>query len=85
MGLRVGISAFSPGATLIMDDRYRNFLMVCTALMEQHQQSMYFAQLDFPIPPGVKNLQRWIEAAWKSGRNFVLLWLFIRLPRSDRI
>jgi hypothetical protein len=46
---------------------YRNFLMACTALMEQDQQPMYFALLDHPIPPGVTNLQHWIEAAWKNG------------------
>jgi hypothetical protein len=47
--------------------------MVCTALMEQHHQPMYFALLDHPIPPGVTNLQRWIEAAWKNGFSFLAL------------
>jgi hypothetical protein len=47
--------------------RYRNFLMACAALMSQQIQSIYFALLDDPFPPGVRNLQRWLEAAWKEG------------------
>ncbi|KAG2348536.1 DUF1671-domain-containing protein [Suillus weaverae] len=46
---------------------YRNFLMACAALMDQQIQNIYFALLDDPFPPGVRNLQRWIEAAWKEG------------------
>ncbi|THH10282.1 hypothetical protein EW145_g1427 [Phellinidium pouzarii] len=46
---------------------YRNFLMACTALIDQQVQPMYFSVLDQPIPPGVRNLQRWIEDAWKAG------------------
>lgn len=46
---------------------YRNFLMACAALMGQQLQPMYFPLLDAPIPPGVKNLQRWIEDAWSEG------------------
>lgn len=46
---------------------YRNFLMACATLMDQQIQSIYFALLDDPFPPGVRNLQRWIEAAWKEG------------------
>ncbi|KAG2076008.1 DUF1671-domain-containing protein [Suillus decipiens] len=46
---------------------YRNFLMACAALMDQRVQSIYFALLDDPFPPSVRNLQRWIEAAWKEG------------------
>lgn len=41
--------------------------MACAALMDQQIQSIYFALLDDPFPPGVRNLQRWIEAAWKEG------------------
>lgn len=47
--------------------RYRNFLMACSALMTQTQQPMYFPLLDDPSPPGVRNLQKWIEDAWKQG------------------
>ncbi|OJA19675.1 hypothetical protein AZE42_06955 [Rhizopogon vesiculosus] len=46
---------------------YRNFLMACAALMSQQIQSIYFALLDDPFPPSVRNLQRWLEAAWKEG------------------
>lgn len=46
---------------------YRNFLMACAALMDQQIQNIYFALLDDPFPPGVRNLQRWIEAAWQEG------------------
>lgn len=46
---------------------YRNFLMACAALMDQQIQNIYFALLDDPFPPSVRNLQHWIEAAWKEG------------------
>lgn len=35
--------------------------------MSQQIQNIYFALLNDPLPPGVRNLQRWIEAAWKEG------------------
>ncbi|KIK63690.1 hypothetical protein GYMLUDRAFT_40754 [Collybiopsis luxurians FD-317 M1] len=46
---------------------YRNFLMSCAVLLDQPYQPMYFPLLDQPIPPGIRNLQRWIEEAWKNG------------------
>ncbi|KAF8184941.1 peptidase family C78-domain-containing protein [Mycena galopus ATCC 62051] len=46
---------------------YRNFLMACTALMDQQMQPMYFPLLDSPSPPSVRNLQQWIEGAWDDG------------------
>ncbi|KAF8522105.1 DUF1671-domain-containing protein [Hysterangium stoloniferum] len=47
---------------------YRNFLMACTALMNQQFQPMYFPLLDDEVrPPGVRNLQHWIEGAWADG------------------
>ncbi|KAJ7074213.1 DUF1671-domain-containing protein [Mycena amicta] len=46
---------------------YRNYLMACTALMDQQIQPLYFPLLDDPIPPSVSNLQRIIEEAWKAG------------------
>ncbi|KAH8108150.1 peptidase family C78-domain-containing protein [Cristinia sonorae] len=46
---------------------YRNFLMACAALMSQSEQPLYFPLLDDPTPPSVRNLQQWIEDAWKSG------------------
>ncbi|KAI6110040.1 peptidase family C78-domain-containing protein [Pisolithus sp. B1] len=46
---------------------YRNFLMACAALMDQQIQPSYLGCLDRPIPPGVCNLQQWIEDAWKEG------------------
>lgn len=52
---------------LIPIRRYRNFLMVCTALMDQPFQPMYFPLLDSPTSPGVRNLQHWIEDAWRCG------------------
>ena len=48
---------------------YRNFLMACSALMDQQVQPMYFPLLDQPLSPGVRNLQRWIEEAWKAGKQ----------------
>ncbi|KIK98829.1 hypothetical protein PAXRUDRAFT_823439 [Paxillus rubicundulus Ve08.2h10] len=46
---------------------YRNFLMACAALVDQQIESLYFPLLEDPLPPGVRNLQRWIETAWKQG------------------
>ncbi|KAJ3508673.1 hypothetical protein NLJ89_g5620 [Agrocybe chaxingu] len=46
---------------------YRNFLMLCATLMCQTQQPLYFPLLDSPLPPSVRNLQCWIESAWKQG------------------
>ncbi|KAF8842557.1 DUF1671-domain-containing protein [Paxillus ammoniavirescens] len=46
---------------------YRNFLIACAALMDQQIESLYFPLLEDPLPPGVRNLQRWIETAWKQG------------------
>ena len=51
--------------------RYRNFLMACTALYDQQVQPDYFPVLDSPIPPGVRNLQRWLECAWAAGSHRV--------------
>lgn len=41
--------------------------MACTALINQTIQPLYFPLLDDPIPPGVRNLQYWIEDAWADG------------------
>ncbi|KAI0064700.1 DUF1671-domain-containing protein [Artomyces pyxidatus] len=46
---------------------YRNYLMACTALMDQNFQDTYFSLLDAPTPPSVCNLQALIEEAWKHG------------------
>ncbi|KAJ7702364.1 peptidase family C78-domain-containing protein [Mycena rosella] len=46
---------------------YRNFMMACSSLMDQPFQPLYFPLLDDPIPPSVRNLQQWIEDAWKAG------------------
>ncbi|GJJ11985.1 hypothetical protein Clacol_006223 [Clathrus columnatus] len=47
---------------------YRNFLMACASLMTQNFQSLYFPLLDDQErPPGVRNLQYWIEDAWANG------------------
>ncbi|KAJ6547116.1 peptidase family C78-domain-containing protein [Mycena capillaripes] len=46
---------------------YRNFLMACASLMDQQSQPLYFPLLDDPSPPSVRNLQHWIEDAWKEG------------------
>ncbi|KAI6043056.1 peptidase family C78-domain-containing protein [Pisolithus marmoratus] len=50
---------------------YRNFLMSCAALMDQQIQPSYFGCLNNPIPPGVRNLQQWIEDAWEQGYDTV--------------
>lgn len=35
--------------------------------MCQEQQPLYLHLLDTPSPPSVRNLQSWIESAWKDG------------------
>lgn len=54
----------SPGHSI----SYRNFLMACTALMDQPFQPMYFPLLDEPVPPSIRNFQSTIEDAWKAGQ-----------------
>ncbi|CAL1704281.1 unnamed protein product [Somion occarium] len=44
---------------------YRNFMMACSSMVER--DPIYFPLLDDPIPPGVRNLQSWIEQAWHEG------------------
>ncbi|TFK62194.1 hypothetical protein BDN72DRAFT_882779 [Pluteus cervinus] len=46
---------------------YRNFLVACTALTRQSSQLQYRSMLENPLPPSVRNLQAWIEAAWSDG------------------
>ncbi|TFY70523.1 hypothetical protein EVG20_g2472 [Dentipellis fragilis] len=46
---------------------YRNYLMACTALMDQQTQIGYFSLLDGPPPPSVRNLQYLVEEAWNKG------------------
>lgn len=41
--------------------------MACAALMNQTFQPNYLPLLNEPISPGVRNLQAWIEDAWKAG------------------
>lgn len=51
---------------------YRNFLMACATLMDQKIQPLYFCFLDEPRAPGVRNVQYWIEDAWKQGLLSIL-------------
>ncbi|KZS99169.1 DUF1671-domain-containing protein [Sistotremastrum niveocremeum HHB9708] len=46
---------------------YRNFLMACIPLLDQSDQPGYAPLLLQTRPPGVRNLQHWIEDAWKDG------------------
>ncbi|KAJ3572815.1 hypothetical protein NP233_g2834 [Leucocoprinus birnbaumii] len=46
---------------------YRNFMMLCTGLVEQQHQPLYFPLLDAPPTPSVRNLQSWIQLAWNDG------------------
>ncbi|KAH9966445.1 peptidase family C78-domain-containing protein [Russula dissimulans] len=46
---------------------YRNFMMLCTALVDQHIKPEYSSLIRDPTPPTVNNLKVWIEEAWKSG------------------
>ena len=65
---RVELFAFK---CMILPIRYRNFLMSCTALYDQDVQPEYFPLLDSSLPPRVRNLQKWIDSAWKAGWHTV--------------
>ncbi|KAG8736815.1 hypothetical protein FRC12_017433 [Ceratobasidium sp. 428] len=54
---------------------YRNFLMACSALVAQDIRPEYQALLmgDACGPPGVRNLQVWIEDAWRRGESLSLV------------
>jgi len=68
--MQVGVAGMVTVRVLLTSDngfRYRNFLMACTALMDQSLQASYFPLLDAPLRPGVRNLQMWIETAWQAG------------------
>lgn len=41
--------------------------------MNQPLQPLYFPLLDAPISPSIRNLQVWIEAAWKAGKFFAFV------------
>jgi hypothetical protein len=78
MGLRVStIRTLKRILCLILNcSSYRNYLMVCTALMDQHIQPMYFPLLDHPLPPSVRNLQKTVQAAWRDGE-----WMYHQYER----
>lgn len=46
--------------------------MACTALINQEIQPTYFPALTHPTPPGIRNLQQWIEDAWEAGLVIIL-------------
>ncbi|KAF5358071.1 hypothetical protein D9756_001749 [Leucocoprinus leucothites] len=53
---------------------YRNFLMLCTGLVEQEHQPLYFPLLDTSPTPSVRNLQSCIQIAWDDGKTpFIIL------------
>lgn len=43
--------------------------MSCAVLAES--DPLYLSLLDEPLPPGVRNLQMWIEQAWNDGQRLV--------------
>lgn len=45
--------------------------MACAALMDQQIQPLYFSYLNASPPPGVRNLQQWVENAWEQGILFI--------------
>jgi hypothetical protein len=46
--------------------------MACAALMDQPFQPMYWPLIDSAPAPGVRNLQTWIETAWKQGMCHII-------------
>ncbi|KIO29517.1 hypothetical protein M407DRAFT_168640 [Tulasnella calospora MUT 4182] len=48
-------------------------MMAATALTSQPYQTSYFAMLesDPRCPPGIRNLQKWVESAWKEGYDSI--------------
>ena len=46
---------------------YRNFMMLCAALMDQPVQAAYPLLLSAEAPPSVNSLKVLLEEAWKHG------------------
>ncbi|KAI9446654.1 peptidase family C78-domain-containing protein [Lactarius indigo] len=46
---------------------YRNFMMLCAALMDQPTQAAYSSLLNAQTPPSVNSLKVLIEEAWRHG------------------
>lgn len=59
--------------------------MACAALITQQDQTLYFAFLDDPLPPGVRNLQRWLEDAWKRGEIILTQTNSLNVTRFGRL
>jgi hypothetical protein len=70
-GLRVSISAQRGHMVSSLVVSYRNFMMMCAALMDQRVRPGYSTLLSNPIQPGVDNLKVWIEEAWRSGEYYL--------------
>lgn len=60
--------------TYLTCSSYRNFMMACANLIECHPT--YISLLDDAITPGVRDLQKWIEKAWKDGQYCYLFELY---------
>jgi hypothetical protein len=81
------VSYKSERRSLSCHDSYRNFLMACTALMEQSACPAYLPLLEGPPAPGVRHLQGWIEDAWSQGpchARCTLLLLLNRVTGYDK-
>ncbi len=48
---------------------YRNFMMLCAALMDQPTQVAYSLLLSAQTPPSVNSLKVLIEEAWNHGKH----------------
>jgi hypothetical protein len=48
---------------------YRNFMMLCAALMDQPTQAAYSLLISAQTPPSVNGLKVLIEEAWKHGKT----------------
>ncbi|ELU40465.1 peptidase family c78 domain-containing protein [Rhizoctonia solani AG-1 IA] len=69
-------------ALVLLGCGYRNFLMACSALAAQDICPEYRRLLmdDICGPPGVRNLQVWIEDAWRRGEHIFGVTMIL-LPR----
>ncbi len=58
--------------------------MLCTGLLEQQEQPLYFPLLDPSPSPSVRGLQLWIQRAWEDGQaGHLLLRIFNSTMSKD--
>jgi hypothetical protein len=64
---------------------YRNFMMLCAALMDQPTQAAYNSLFSSQAPPSVNGLKVLIEDAWMHGKAHSTVSTVTRCTRSYQV